>query len=83
MVIFKDAFIVVHDREVGRGVDEELIGHARMIHVMNSRRENSTHGFQFFKRQEMITSNQFLGYTHYINIPGFHTTTVYAVYRQF
>jgi hypothetical protein len=42
VVVFEDALVVVHDGEVGTCVDEELVGDAGVIDVVDRRREDGT-----------------------------------------
>ena len=52
VMVLQDAFVVVHDGEIGRSVDEELVGDSRMIHVVDGRREDGAHHFQVCRQGE-------------------------------
>ena len=58
MVVLQDGLIIVHDGQLRAGVDEELVGEAGMVHVMNSRGKDCRHDFQWskdtLKRQELV-----------------------------
>ena len=39
MVVFEDGLVVVHDGEVGAGLDVEVVGGARVVVVVDDRGE--------------------------------------------
>ena len=47
MVVLQDGLIIVHDGQLRAGVDEELVGEAGMVHVMNGGSEDRRHHFQW------------------------------------
>ena len=55
MVVLQDAFVVVHDGEVGRSVDEELVRDAGVIDVVNCRREYCADALQVWAEGKVPT----------------------------
>ena len=47
MMVLQDGLIIVHDGQLRAGVDEELVGEAGMVHVMNGGSEDRRHHFQW------------------------------------
>ena len=54
MVVLQDTFVVVHDGEIGRSVDEELVRHSGMVYIVDGRRENSAHRLQILRIKRVI-----------------------------
>ena len=46
MVILKDRFIIVDECQLGLGVDQELVGHPGVVHVVDAAGEDGGHHLQ-------------------------------------
>ena len=46
VMVLQDGLIIVHDGQLRAGVDEELVGEAGMIHVVNGSGEDGRHDLQ-------------------------------------
>ena len=47
MMVLQDGLIIVHDGQLRAGVDEELVGEAGVVHVMDGGRKDRRHHFQW------------------------------------